>query len=467
MYFVAAILVLCLAGQAHMWWLERAIAAARGAAAAPPGGGVAGEGVGVGVDVGAAGENVGRPAGAGSDGVSSKGGCGEDDDEPPAGRGSISSSLVRASLSASFLHAEAQAASHHLLDGGGNGHGGLGGLGGLGSLGGGESSTRARNASHSSPAAALAAGPDAAGHSETLDAELAGASGGNGNGDGNGDGDGDGDGDGSSGGPHGGHGLRAVFTDPLFLTIGAALTAANAVIGMLEPLFQIYMTEKFDLTANYRGLIWSASTLGYLLGTPLAGALAARHKDAKSSLIAAGLACMGLSLPLFAAAPRSWASGDALALATTSLVLVGFGMALVDVPCQPLLADVADYRGLPGYGVAFSLADVAASVGFVVGPLLGGAIADRRGTSSASSSSSAAAFSSVSGMEGACLVFAVVALLVAPAVAVVLARVERGTGETGRGGGGGGDDGDDGNDGGGARKKEQKQKLNIKQQQFA
>ena len=417
MYFVAAILVLCLAGQAHMWWLERAIAAARGAAAAPPGGGVAGEGVGVGVDVGAAGENVGRPAGAGSDGVSSKGGCGEDDDEPPAGRGSISSSLVRASLSASFLHAEAQAASHHLLDGGGNGHGGLGGLGGLGSLGGGESSTRARNASHSSPAAAVAAGPDAAGHSETLDAELAGASGGNGNGDGNGDGHGDGDG--SSEGPHGGHGLRAVFTDPLFLTIGAALTAANAVIGMLEPLFQIYMTEKFDLTANYRGLIWSASTLGYLLGTPLAGALAARHKDAKSSLIAAGLACMGLSLPLFAAAPRSWASGDALALATTSLVLVGFGMALVDVPCQPLLADVADYRKLRGYGVVFAIADIATSVGFMIGPLLGGALA--------SATDWLQEDPSAVNVEFACVVFAAGCVCAAPVVPRVLRKAELAT----------------------------------------
>ena len=417
MYFVAAILVLCLAGQAHMWWLERAIAAARGAAAAPPGGGVAGEGVGVGVDVGAAGENVGRPAGAGSDGVSSKGGCGEDDDEPPAGRGSISSSLVRASLSASFLHAEAQAASHHLLDGGGNGHGGLGGLGGLGSLGGGESSTRARNASHSSPAAAVAAGPDAAGHSETLDAELAGASGGNGNGDGNGDGDGDGDG--SSEGPHGGHGLRAVFTDPLFLTIGAALTAANAVIGMLEPLFQIYMTEKFDLTANYRGLIWSASTLGYLLGTPLAGALAARHKDAKSSLIAAGLACMGLSLPLFAAAPRSWASGDALALATTSLVLVGFGMALVDVPCQPLLADVADYRKLRGYGVVFAIADIATSVGFMIGPLLGGALA--------SATDWLQEDPAAVNVEFACVVFAAGCVCAAPVVPRVLRKAELAT----------------------------------------
>jgi MFS family permease len=246
--------------------------------------------------------------------------------------------------------------------------------------------------------------------------------------------------------------LMAVFGDPLFLTVGLTLVAANAVIGMLEPLFQLWAAAQFDLGADGRGLLWSATTLGYLLGTPLTGALAAsaRFADGKRRLMAGGLALMAAALPLFAAAPASWPRGAALALAAGALALVGLGMALVDVPAQPLLADVADYRGLPGYGVAFSLSDVAASVGFVVGPLLGGAIADHRGTS---------ASSSVSGMEGACLVFAVVALLVAPAVAVVLARAERGTSEKGRGDGGGDGGGDDG-----ARKKEQK--LNS-QQQFA
>ena len=125
---------------------------------------------------------------------------------------------------------------------------------------------------------------------------------------------------------------------------------------------------------------------------------------------------MAASLPLFAIAPSSWSRTSSLALAAIALCLVGIGMALIDVPAQPLLADVADFRQLSGYGVVFSVADAAASIGFVIGPLLGGYIADR-----------VTAAQATKGTERACSYFAVAALLVAPIVAIALARAERGT----------------------------------------
>ena len=218
--------------------------------------------------------------------------------------------------------------------------------------------------------------------------------------------------------PEGHTPIMTVFGDPLFLTVGLALVAANAVIGMLEPLFQLWAAAKFNLNADYRGLVWSASTLGYLVGTPAAGMLAAKHADHKRFLLAAGLAVMAASLPLFASAPGSWSNSASLGLAAAALCFVGCGMALVDVPSQPLLADVADFRQLPGYGVAFSVADVSASLGFVVGPLLGGAISDHM-----------TAVHATPGIELACLVFAALAVLVAPLVATALAQAEHGTSE--------------------------------------
>ena len=94
--------------------------------------------------------------------------------------------------------------------------------------------TLARPAANSAAAAPIHALPSATGHSETFNK----------------------DGKSDEGGDEGKrevdvetHGLGRVFGDTLFLTIGMALTAANAVIGMLEPLFQIYMTEKVRVFA--------------------------------------------------------------------------------------------------------------------------------------------------------------------------------------------------------------------------
>ena len=198
----------------------------------------------------------------------------------------------------------------------------------------------------------------------------------------------------------------------LYLSLSLSLSHARA-----------HIVRQFALSANYRGLIWTASTLGYLVGTPIAGMLAAKHADSKSSLIAGGLALMGLSLPLFAAAPRSWNDGAALALATASLVLVGVGMALVDVPCQPLLADVADYRQLKGYGVVFAIADISASLGFMIGPLLGGALT---GATRWLQQDPGAV-----NVEFACVVFAVGCVCVAPFVPRMLVTAERATSRAG------------------------------------
>ena len=216
----------------------------------------------------------------------------------------------------------------------------------------------------------------------------------------------------------------------MFLVIALAMVFANAVIGMLEPLFQIYVEEKFGLSANLRGVIWTASTFGYLVGTPIAGTLAAKYADNKSKLVAVGLSFMGLSLPLFAASPRSWNNNHALGLTIVSLVLVGVGMALVDVPCQPLLADVADFRSLDGYGVVFAVADISASLGFTIGPLLGGALASWREADLLKLQDGPTGSVNV---EFPCLVFAAGCVLSAPLVPFVLLRAETATSANGAG----------------------------------
>ena len=117
-------------------------------------------------------------------------------------------------------------------------------------------------------------------------------------------------------------------------------------------------------------------------------------------------------------------------------------MALVDVPSQPLLADVVDFRCLAGYGVAFSIADVAGCVGFIVGPLLGGYIAsctaavgqEHAGVpSSALPPTTGTAGAQVRvDVERACAIFGAVALLVAPVIVVGVSRAENSTSASAR-----------------------------------
>eukprot|EP00937_MAST-01D_sp_MAST-1D-sp2_P002726 g2726.t1 len=317
MYLVAAILALSAAAQLRAYAHERALAAAATAGmmaidtdpnaavyVANPGAGHAVTGAGAGAGAGA-----GTSIRAGESAV--------DSHELGA---SLAGSFLGASLSASFLHAEAADAFHHQT--------------------GADAGTisRGRDLLPADNDSGGAVGRRSKSRSKS-----------------------------STGGDEGGAlaELHSVFCDPLFLSVALCFMCANAVIGMLEPLFQIYVADKYGYGAETRGVIWTGSTLGYLFGTPMCGALAAKWPNDKRKIMSAGLVLMACSVPLFAAAPRSWRTDGSLALSVVSLAFVGIGMAMVDVPAQPLLADVADYRGTDGYGVAFAIADIAASVGFM------------------------------------------------------------------------------------------------------
>ena len=83
---------------------------------------------------------------------------------------------------------------------------------------------------------------------------------------------------------------------------------------------------------------------------------------------AAGLALTALSLPMLSLGGRR-------SSVAASLLLHGAGYAFKDASTHGLLADLVDAHGAEGsYAMAFALADVADSAGYIVGPPLGAAL---------------------------------------------------------------------------------------------
>lgn len=56
------------------------------------------------------------------------------------------------------------------------------------------------------------------------------------------------------------------------------------------------------------------------------------------------------------------------------LALVGVGNSFIDVPAVPLITSILEFRRLSAYGSAVAVVDSATNIGFVVGPLIGGAL---------------------------------------------------------------------------------------------
>ncbi len=137
--------------------------------------------------------------------------------------------------------------------------------------------------------------------------------------------------------------------------------------GMLEPTLPLHLEDEFSMSTTGVGILFGILTAVFALGSPLAGRLSDRA--GRKTPIITGLLGTALIMPLLPLA--------------SSLFLLGLGMAglgmflaLFDTPSLPMITEALPRKPGEGsnYGMAFGLFNIFWSLGYAIGPLMGGAI---------------------------------------------------------------------------------------------
>jgi MFS transporter, DHA1 family, solute carrier family 18 (vesicular amine transporter), member 1/2 len=200
--------------------------------------------------------------------------------------------------------------------------------------------------------------------------------------------------------------MLQLVRDPQVGTVFAVCILGNACVGMIEPLVPLYLRDQFGTNILNQGLIFACATLSYLVFTPIAGHISDTHP--KWMCLGLGMLSCALGLLLL----MGTASLDAIPLVCVCLVCIGTGMSFIDTPTLPLLSELVERRKLGSLGMVYALNDMAISLGFTLGPVLGAAIQ----TSLSRSMSDMAAFRYTS-LSAGCFV-----LLVLPWAVSILRR---------------------------------------------
>eukprot|EP00759_Apiculatamorpha_spiralis_P042683 PhF_6_TR40575/c0_g1_i1/m.60845/K08155/SLC18A1_2, VMAT; MFS transporter, DHA1 family, solute carrier family 18 (vesicular amine transporter), member 1/2 len=140
----------------------------------------------------------------------------------------------------------------------------------------------------------------------------------------------------------------------------ALMFFSTCTIGLLEPITPLRVKHLFGYGSLGQGLVFACATLGYLVCTPTAGHLSDKRDKRVLVLwgvllVSGGLAGMGFaeSVPVYCA----------------TLVVIGAGLGFIIAPSNALLAAELDDMGVEQHASGFALLSVAASLGFIVGPL--------------------------------------------------------------------------------------------------
>ena len=158
---------------------------------------------------------------------------------------------------------------------------------------------------------------------------------------------------------------RQLLADPVVRLFAGAMALGSGLWALLESTLPLDLDRRLALSPYRIGLCFAAAALTQSLTSPLMGRLSDRIGRAK--VLRMGLVSALILLPLPALLPRTW---------MVVLVMMGLGStaSLIMSPCSPAVADQVERQGSQSFASAFSILNLAFSVGLMVGPLVGGAL---------------------------------------------------------------------------------------------
>jgi MFS family permease len=144
--------------------------------------------------------------------------------------------------------------------------------------------------------------------------------------------------------------------------VAFGIFAILAAGGLFDVVYGIHMQDTFHMGPGRASFIFSIEPLTYMLC--MAACAPVANRISKKELAALGIGLVALSLPMLVA-------GNRMTSVYTAMIVHGLGYGMKDLVGNALLADLVDLHGVGSYEMAYALADMSDSIGYILGPLLG------------------------------------------------------------------------------------------------
>lgn len=159
--------------------------------------------------------------------------------------------------------------------------------------------------------------------------------------------------------------FRQLVSNPVIRLFAGAMALGSGLWALLESTLPLDLDRRFALSPSWIGLCFAASALSHTLTSPWIGHLSDRIGRVK--VLRIGLVLTMLLLPLPVLLPRPW-------MVVLAMMLLGSVASFLMSPCSPAVADQVERQGSQSFASAFSILNLAYSLGLMIGPLVGGVL---------------------------------------------------------------------------------------------
>ncbi|XP_070155125.1 synaptic vesicular amine transporter [Polyergus mexicanus] len=151
-----------------------------------------------------------------------------------------------------------------------------------------------------------------------------------------------------------------LLSNPHILIIAGAIWCSTSPMAILEPCLPIWLRTHIRPKKWQLGTVFIPDSVGYLIGTNFFGMIAYRYGRSKVAILAVFV--VGVSAILIP-------SANTMSQLIFPHLAMGLGIGVADAALVPLLASLVDRNG--NYGPVYSIQQVAVSLAYSLGPILG------------------------------------------------------------------------------------------------
>jgi multidrug resistance protein len=159
--------------------------------------------------------------------------------------------------------------------------------------------------------------------------------------------------------------LRHLLANPVIRLFAGAMALGSALWALLESTLPLDLDHRLGLSPSRIGLCFAATALAHTFTSPLIGRLSDRL--GRLRVLRMGLVLVMILLPLPVLLPKAW-------MVVLAMMGLGATASFIMSPCSPAVADQVERQGSQSFASAFSILNLAYSVGLMLGPLVGGAL---------------------------------------------------------------------------------------------
>ncbi|OAF64865.1 putative vesicular acetylcholine transporter-A, partial [Intoshia linei] len=154
-----------------------------------------------------------------------------------------------------------------------------------------------------------------------------------------------------------------LILDPYIAICAGALVMANISLAFLEPTIAIWMRKTMNASEWAIGLVWLPAFFPHIFGVFLTVKFASRYPTKQWIIVAIGLLLDGLGCILVPMCTN-------FVGVIIPLMILCFGIALVDTALLPTLGYLVDSRYVSVYGSVYAIADISYSIAYALGPIV-------------------------------------------------------------------------------------------------